>query len=396
VSKISQIEPILLAHPEKGSATWASVMILVRVVTSDGMIGYGEAVPTLRVINVYNTIKQVAKGYIGKEAEEPEKNYHEWYKQDFYLARSFESATAASAIDQALWDILGKELGAPIYKLLGGKVRDKIPVYANGWYQDAVYPEDFAEKAKRVVNMGYKALKFDPFGPYYDWIDEKGLKEAEARVRAVRETVGDQVDILIEHHGRFNANSAIAIAKRLEKYSPVFMEEPVHHEDIEGLRKYKSVVTSLKVALGERLVSLKEAMFYIGERLVDIIQPDLCNIGGITVGKKVVSLAEANDVEVAFHNAFGSVQNAYSLQLSATVKNLYLLENFYDWFPQWKRDIIYDETKVDNGHVKIPEKPGIGVSINEKAIESMQVEPRELDVVDEPVWVVKGTWKHFS
>ncbi|MEM0091167.1 MAG: mandelate racemase/muconate lactonizing enzyme family protein [Saccharolobus sp.] len=393
--KIKEIEPILLTSKEKGSATWASTMILVRVVTDNGMVGYGEAVPTLRVISVYNAIKQVAKGYLGKEVEEPEKNYQEWYKQDFYLARSFESATAVSAIDIASWDIIGKELGAPIYKLLGGKTRDKIPVYANGWYQNCVTPEDFAEKAKEVVKKGYKALKFDPFGPYYDWIDEKGLKESEERVKAVREAVGDYVDILIEHHGRFNANSAIMIAKRLEKYNPLFMEEPVHHEDIEGLRKYKAH-TSLKVALGERLISEKEALFYVKENLVDILQPDVTNIGGITIGKKVIVLAEANDVEIAFHNAFGSIQNAASIQMSAITPKLYLLENFYDWFPQWKRDLIYDETPVDSSHVKVPDKPGIGVSVNEKLIEELKAEPIPLEVTEEPVWVVKGTWKSYG
>ncbi|MEM3950693.1 MAG: mandelate racemase/muconate lactonizing enzyme family protein, partial [Saccharolobus sp.] len=155
--KIREIEPIVLTSKEKGSATWASTMIIVRVITENGAVGYGEAVPTLRVISVYNAIKQVAKGYIGKEVEEVEKNYHEWYKQDFYLARSFESTTAVSAIDIASWDIIGKELGAPIYRLLGGKVRNRIPVYANGWYQDCVTPEDFAEKAKEVVKTGYKA-----------------------------------------------------------------------------------------------------------------------------------------------------------------------------------------------------------------------------------------------
>ncbi len=363
--KIREIEPIVLTSKEKGSATWASTMIIVRIITENGAVGYGEAVPTLRVISVYNAIKQVAKGYIGKEVEEVEKNYHEWYKQDFYLARSFESTTAVSAIDIASWDIIGKELGAPIYKLLGGKVRNRVPVYANGWYQDCVTPEDFAEKAKEIVKTGYKALKFDPFGPYYDWIDERGLREAEERVRAVREAVGNNVDILIEHHGRFNANSAIMIAKRLEKYNPGFMEEPVHHEDIIGLRKYRAN-THLRIALGERLLSEKEAAFYVEEGLVNILQPDLTNIGGVTVGKSVIKIAEANDVEVAFHNAFGSIQNAVEIQLSAVTQNLYLLENFYDWFPQWKRDLVYNETPVEGGHVKVPDKPGIGVSINEK------------------------------
>ncbi|ACP46537.1 Mandelate racemase/muconate lactonizing protein [Sulfolobus islandicus Y.G.57.14] len=393
--KIREIEPIVLTSKEKGSATWASTMIIVRIITENGAVGYGEAVPTLRVISVYNAIKQVAKGYIGKEVEEVENNYHEWYKQDFYLARSFESTTAVSAIDIASWDIIGKELGAPIYKLLGGKVRNRVPVYANGWYQDSVTPEDFAEKAKEIVKTGYKALKFDPFGPYYDWIDERGLREAEERVRAVREAVGNNVDILIEHHGRFNANSAIMIAKRLEKYNPGFMEEPVHHEDIIGLRKYRAN-THLRIALGERLLSEKEAAFYVEEGLVNILQPDLTNIGGVTVGKSVIKIAEANDVEVAFHNAFGSIQNAVEIQLSAVTQNLYLLENFYDWFPQWKRDLVYNETPVEGGHVKVPDKPGIGVSINEKIIEQLRAEPIPLDVIEEPVWVVKGTWKNYG
>lgn len=392
--KIKEIEPIVLTSREKGAATWASTMIVVKVTTSNGMVGYGEAVPTLRVISVYNAIKQTAKAFIGKEVEEVEKNYHEWYKQEYYLARNFDTATAASAIDIASWDILGKELGAPIYKLLGGKFRDRILVYANGWYNDCVTPEDFAQRAKEVVKMGYKGLKFDPFGPYYDWIDEKGLKQAEERVKAVREAVGDYVHIMIEHHGRFNANSAIEIAKRLEKYNPLFMEEPVHHEDIEGYKKYRAA-TRVRIAMGERLISLKETAFYVTNGLVDVLQPDIINIGGVTIARKVVTLAEAHDVEIAFHNAFGSIQNAVSIQLSAVIPNLLILENFYDWFPQWKRDLVYNGTPVEDGHVKVPEKPGIGVDVNEKLLEELKAEPVPLEVPEEPVWVVKNTWRGY-
>ena len=369
-------------------------MILVRLVTSNGEVGYGEAVPTIRVISVYNAVKQVAKAYVGKEVEEVERNYWEWYKQDFYLAKSFESATAVSAIDIASWDVLGKELGAPIYKLLGGAMRDRILVYANGWYQDCVTPENFAEKAKEVVRKGYKGLKFDPFGSYFDSIDERGLKEAEERVRAVREAVGDEVKIMIEHHGRFNAVSAIRIAQRLEKYDPYFMEEPVHHEDVEGYRKYRQF-TKARVAMGERLTSLKEAAFYVQERLVDILQPDITNIGGVTVGRKVVAVAEANDVDIAFHNAFGPIQNAVEIQLSAVIPNFAILENFYDWFPQWKRDLVFNATPVENGYAKLPDKPGIGVQVNEKLVEELKAEPVPLDVKEEPVWVVKGTWREY-
>ncbi|MEM3802269.1 MAG: mandelate racemase/muconate lactonizing enzyme family protein [Saccharolobus sp.] len=394
MTKISEIEAYILGK-EVTSAQWASLMVLVKVTTEDGKVGWGETVSALRAEAVVNFVKKVNKILKGKDVFDVEKNRLEWYKHDFNMSISLESTTAYSAIDIASWDIIGKELGAPIYKLLGGKTRDKIPVYANGWYQNCVTPEDFAEKAKEVVKKGYKALKFDPFGPHFDNITKEGLDIAEKRVKAVREAVGDYVDILIEHHGRFNANSAIMIAKRLEKYNPLFMEEPVHHEDIEGLRKYKAH-TSLKVALGERLISEKEALFYVKENLVDILQPDVTNIGGITIGKKVIVLAEANDVEIAFHNAFGSIQNAASIQMSAITPKLYLLENFYDWFPQWKRDLIYDETPVDSSHVKVPDKPGIGVSVNEKLIEELKAEPIPLEVTEEPVWVVKGTWKSYG
>ncbi|TRM85651.1 mandelate racemase, partial [Sulfolobus sp. E3] len=143
------------------------------------------------------------------------------------------------------------------------------------------------------------------------------------------------------------------------------------------------------------ILSLKEAMFYINEG-VNILQPDITNIGGVTIASKVVKLAESNDVEIAFHNAFGSIQNAVSLQLSAVTPNLYLLENFYDWFPQWKRDLVFNGTPVENGYVNVPNKPGIGVSVNEKLIEELRAEPTPLEVKEEPVWVVKGTWKSYG
>ncbi|BCU67600.1 mandelate racemase [Sulfolobales archaeon HS-7] len=386
--KISEIKPIVLTHKEKGSATWASSSIIVKVTTSNGEVGYGEAVPTLRVITVANAVKQVAKAFVGKEVEEVEKNYQEWYKQDFYYSRAFDTVTAFSAIDIAEWDLLGKELGAPIYKLLGGKVRDEIPVYANGWYQDCVTPESFGKKAHDVASMGYQAAKFDPFGMYYNWIDFKGVKEAEARVKAVK----DHLDVMIEHHGRFNANSAIMIGKMLEKYDPVFVEEPVHHEDIKGYEKYRKEV-SLRIAMGERLVSLKEIPVYLG--LVNILQPDITNIGGFTIARKVVALTEAYDLEIAYHNAFGPIQYTASLQISAVTPNLLMLESFYDWFPDWKKEIINGEIEVVRGHVKVPSKPGLGVSVNEKKLEEYAVEPKELDVMEEPVWVVKGTWKNM-
>ncbi|BAB67683.1 mandelate racemase/muconate lactonizing enzyme family protein [Sulfurisphaera tokodaii] len=392
MTKISDVEAILLGK-EITSAKWASLMVLVRVVTTDGRIGYGETVTALRANAVVDLVKKINKVMKGKDVFDLEKNKMEWYKQDFNMSISLESTTAYSAFDIASWDIIGKEFGVPIYKLLGGKYRDRIKLYANGWYQNAVTPEDFAEKAKEVVKRGYKALKFDPFGSYFHFIDKKGLKEAEERVKAVREAVGDDVDILIEHHGRFNVDSAIEIAKILEKYNPLFVEEPVHPEDVEGLRKYRSF-TKLKIALGERIITKTQALEFMKEGLVDYLQIDLYRIGGVTEAKKVVGIAEAFDVLMAFHNAQGPILNAVTLQLDTVIPNFLIQESFYEWFPSWKRELIRDSTPVENGEALVPEKPGIGVDFNEKMIEELRVK-EEVFEPGEPLWVVKGTWKDY-
>ncbi|QXJ27963.1 D-xylonate dehydratase L-arabinonate dehydratase [Saccharolobus shibatae B12] len=393
MTKISEIEAYILGK-EVTSAQWASLMVLVKVTTSDGRVGWGETVSALRAEAVANFVKKINTVLKGSDVFNVEKNKLEWYKHDFNMTISLESTTAYSAVDIASWDVIGKELGAPLYKLLGGKTRDKILVYANGWYQNCVRPEDFADKAKEVVKKGYKALKFDPFGPYFNDISKRGLDMAEERVKAVREAVGDNVDILIEHHGRFNANSAIMIAKRLEKYNPLFMEEPVHPEDMEGLKKYRAN-TSLRIALGERIINKHQALHFMKEGLVDFLQADLYRIGGVTETKKVVGIAEAFDVLMAFHNAQGPILNAATLQFDAFIPNFLIQESFYDWFPGWKRELIYDGTPVDNGYAIIPERPGLGVEVNEKMLESLKVKGEEYFNPEEPVWVVKGTWKDY-
>ncbi|MBP1448445.1 MAG: mandelate racemase/muconate lactonizing enzyme family protein, partial [Thermoproteus sp.] len=351
MSTIKEIGPVVL-YEQEADARWASFSVLAKVVTADGRVAYGEAVPTIRVPVIAAAIRQVARAFIGRDFHRILSAYYEWYRQDFFLSRSFESSSALSAIDMALWDLKARELGAPLHELLGGALRDRVRVYANGWYGGCKSPECFAERAKAVAARGYTALKFDPFGSYFGSIDGRGLAEAEERVRAVREAVGDGVDILIEHHGRFDANAAIAAAKRLEPYNPYFMEEPVHHEDLEAYRKYKAS-TSLRTAMGERLISPKEALQYLEEGLVDVIQPDACNIGGVTGSAKVVTLAEAFSVEVSFHNAYGPVQFAVEVQLSAVTPTLYRLESFYDFWPQWKRDLIGDPFELVDGSVEV-------------------------------------------
>ncbi len=392
--KITNVDIFQLGEPaETGSATWAANSIVIKLTTSNGLVGYGEAVPTLRVQPVIQSLREVARIYVGRDPCDVERNWHEWHKHDFYLPVSFESTTAVSAFDIACWDIIGKQFGAPLHRLIGGSTRTKVRLYSNGWYNDCVTPSQFAERAKKFAGMGYTGLKFDPFGNYYDWIDAKGLSLAYDRVKAVRDATGGRVELLIEHHGRFNPNSAIMIAKRLREFDPLFMEEPVHPENIDGLRKYREAV-DVRVALGERILTKEQAVNILSDNLTDFLQPDITNIGGVTQALKVAAIAEAYGVEIAFHNAFGPIQNAVTIQLDAAIPNFLIQESFYDVFPSWKRQLVKDQSRVENGYAAVPTKPGLGVEVDEKVLEDHKAEGQEYFNPDEPVWVVKNTWKN--
>ena len=391
--KIADFEIFTLGEPAKaGGATWSGISIILRLTTSDGVVGYGEAVPTLRVRPVVESLREVGRMYKGKDPFNLELNQHEWHKHDFYLPVSFESTTALSAFDIACWDIMGKHHGEPIHRLIGGAFRDSVRLYSNGWYSDCVTPEQFATKAKKYAAMGYTALKFDPFGRYYDWIDAAGLEEAYQRVKAVKDATKGKVDLLIEHHGRFNPNSAIMAARKLEPLDPLFLEEPIHPDNVEGLKKYRAS-TRVRVALGERILTKEQAAYVCSNHLADFLQADITNIGGVTQAKKVSAIAEAYGVEMAFHNAFGPIQNAVTLQVDATIPNFLIQESFYDVFPEWKRQLIKDGTRVSKGRSEVPDKPGLGVEVDERILEEHSFKGQEAFDPDEPVWVVKDTWK---
>ncbi|MGC8555561.1 MAG: enolase C-terminal domain-like protein [Conexivisphaera sp.] len=387
---IRSVEAIVVG--ERGSsATWASVAVLVRVQTSDGRVGYGEAVPTLRTGQVIEAVRRLASVVSGMDPHAIELIHRTWMREEFYLHRSIESTAALSALDIALWDIKGRELGAPVHELLGGAYRDRVLAYANGWYAGCRTPEDFASAAAKVVGMGYRGLKFDPFGGYFDYIDRAGIERAARIVGAVREAVGDDVYLMIEHHGRFSYESAVRIADALSRYSPLFVEEPVHPHDLEGLRRYRALAR-VPVALGERILDKEEALQYLREGLVDFLQVDLTNVGGITEAWKIAAIADAFGVKMAYHNAFGPVQNAATLQLDATIPNFMIQETFYDFFPQWKRDLVGDSMRPSQGYHQVPRGPGLGIEVREDVLDSRRAEGLEERVPGEPVWVVRGTW----
>jgi galactonate dehydratase len=182
------------------------------------------------------------------------------------------------------------------------------------------------------------------------------------------------------------------IANKLREFDPLFMEEPIHPDNIEGLRKYRAS-TDVRVALGERILTKEQAAYILSNNLADFLQPDITNIGGVTQARKVVAIAETYGVEIAFHNAFGPIQNAVTIQVDAAIPNFLVQESFYDCFPEWKRKLVKDQSKIENGYASVPTRLGIGVEVDEKVLEEHRAEGQEYFNPDEPVWVVKNTWK---
>jgi gluconate/galactonate dehydratase len=390
VTKIRSVEPIVTGSLQgEPSSPWSSTMVLVKVTTSHGQVGWGEAPTTLMTLPVKESVREVARFYEGRPIEDHGRCFSEFNRYSFYRSRSMEATSALSAVDIACHDLRGKEAGAPIHALLGGRDRRTLRAYANGWYSDCIEPEEFAEKAKGMVRQGFTALKFDPFGDQFGTLSSAGLTAASTRVGAVREAVGDEVDLLIEYHGRFLPEAALRAGIELDRYHPRFMEEPVHPDLCDTLAEFRRTVRT-PVALGERLLTAADFDSFLRRGLVDIIQPDITNSGGFTSGVEIGAIATAHRAPVAYHNAFGPIQTAATLQLVSTLPTFFIQESFESSWPEWKRHLVkgYDLTA---GEFHVPSRPGLGIEVDERALEKVTAEAME-PIGPEPPWVIAGTW----
>ncbi len=368
-------------------------MVIVRVTTDTGAVGWGEAPTTLMTLPVRESVREVARFYVGRDLAEHHRCFQEFGRYSFYRTRSMEATAALSAVDIACFDLLGKEVGAPVHALLGGKLRDRLPAYANGWYSDCIEPEEFAEKARAMQRRGYRALKFDPFGDQYGTLSPDGLVAASARVRAVREAVDPTTDLLIEYHGRFFPEAAIRAGQELDRYGPRFMEEPVQPDLCDRLREFRHRVRT-PVALGERLLTPADFESFLRRGLVDVLQPDITNSGGFTSGREIAGLAAGFGAPVAYHNAFGPIQTAATLQLVSTIPTFFLQESFEASWPAWKQRLVSGYS-WEGGTFEVPNGPGLGIRVDEALLEKVRSDEME-PVGPEPPWVIGGTWVRRS
>lgn len=387
---IKNIEIYELGSPEEKSSPWSSTILILKLTSSEGRVGFGEAPTTMMTLPVKESLNEVARIFQDKNYFDVEKNMREYYRNAFYVTKSIEETAALSAFEIASWDLIGKNLGSPVYNLLGGEFNDKIRAYANGWYSDCVSPDDFITKAKKLVSKGYTAFKFDPFGENYDKITVESVKKSAAIVGGMRDALGDNIDLLIECHGRFAPKYAVMVGKALEEYNPLFIEEPVHPELEHFLPEFRERV-NIPVALGERLLNKEDFARYISGGMVDVIQPDITNSKGILEAKKIASIADSFGIPVAYHNAFGPVQTAATLNVDYTIPNFLIQESFEESWPVWKKN-LFTGYSVENGYMKLSGKPGLGIEVDEKILRDSVVSGME-PLGTEPPWVVSGTFK---
>ena len=337
--------------------------VFVKVYTDEGIDGVGEATLEYKEKALWGAVEHIKEYLVGKNPLDIEKHWHAIYR-DAYWRGGPVLMSALSAVEMALWDILGKSLNVPVYQLLGGKVHDKVRIYVNGWFAGAKEPEEFGAKAKEAVKRGVTAMKWDPFGKNYLNISNAELDKALRNVAAVREAVGNEVDLLIEGHGRFNVPTGIKIAKELEQFKPMFFEEPVPPDNLEALKMVRDK-SPVAISAGERLYTRWDYKEMFDLKAADYIQPDISHAGGIMELKKIAAEAECRYIPFAPHNPSGPVANAATLQLAATCPNFEILEIMYSDV-EWRKDVTNESLEYKDGYMTIPDKPGLGIEINEE------------------------------
>ena len=349
--------------------------VFVKVYTDQGIDGVGEATLEYKEKALVGAVEHIRDYLVGKNPLQIERHWHDIYR-DAYWRGGAVLMSALSAVEIALWDILGKSLGVPVYQLLGGRANDKVRIYVNGWFSGAKKPEEFAACAKSAMERGVTALKWDPFGKAYLTLSNAELDNALACVSAVREAVGNRVDLLIEGHGRFDVPTGIRIAKELEQFRPMWFEEPVPPDNLEALKAVRDK-SPVPISAGERLYTMKDYKELFELRAADYIQPDISHAGGIMELKKIAAVADTYYISFAPHNPSGPVANAATLQLAACCPNFNILEIMYSDVV-WRADVTNESLHYENGYIAIPDKPGLGIELNEEACLAHPYQPHTL------------------
>jgi galactonate dehydratase len=359
--------------------------VVIRINTDEGISGLGE------VGLAYGTghsggvgyVKNLAESYlIGANPMKTEQLWDSMFRGTFWAQGGGPVVFGGmSAVDIACWDIKGKALGLPIYQLLGGKTNESLRTYASqiqfGWdenkFKRLTLPAEYAEAAKAAVAEGYDAVKVDP-----TTFDENGQRTPELnkilrhrtinmvyeRIKAIRKAVGEDVDIIIELHSAPSATSAIQLGRALEEFNCMFFEEGVHYLNA-ALQEKLTHQVKIPMAAGERLYTRWGYRQYFEKQILDMIQPDICLVGGITEGKKVCDYAHIYDITVQMHVCGSPVSTAAALQLEAVIPNFQIHEHHVRALKPGNRELCVQDYQPQKGRFAVPDLPGLGLELNE-------------------------------
>jgi len=395
--RVAGVETFVVGNPPPRHG--GRYFLFVQLPTDDGIVGVGEAyVATVGPHLVADMLVDVADRHlVGRSPFDVEAFWRRAYGSGYALRPDPTLCGVLSALEMACWDIIGKATGRPVYDLLGGRVHEGLRSYTYLYPEggDAYDPLDgpnlytdpdlAAEAAVRAVEMGFTAVKFDPAGPYsvYDG-RQPSLERLDLSVRytrAIREAVGDRADLLFGTHGQFTPSGALRLARRLEAYDPLWFEEPVPPDDLEGMARV-AAGTTIPVATGERLTTVSEFAAVLRAGAASILQPDLGRSGGILQGKKIASVGEVHQALLAPHCYCGPVVAAANIALATCSPNFLILESIDRW-DGFHADLLQTPIRWEDGMVIPSTEPGLGVVLNVEVARAHPYEGNELHLTPE-------------
>ena len=340
--------------------------LFVRLTTDTGLTGIGEASLEWQERAVDVLLGEwVTPRVVGRDPFDIERVIGDMIRDQYQGGSTV--MTAISGVEIAMWDLIGKACNQPVYRLLGGRVHDTVHAYANGWYGGCRTPADFAARAATVAARGYRALKFDPFTTAWKRLTRAEEDAAVAIVDAVAGAVGPKVGLMIEIHGRLAAGDAIRFIRRLASHNIVWCEEPVQPENLDLLREVK-LASPHPISAGERLYTLADFARLTAMRACDVVQMDIAHCGGISAAKKIAAFAAVEDMGVSPHCSIGPVAFAAAIHFAYATPNMLLLEAFAEFDVDWRNDLVKGWNPLDGGTVALPDRPGLGIDIDEAAI----------------------------
>lgn len=347
--------------------------VFVKIETNQGVVGWGEGTLEGKAAAVIACVHDFRDFLIGADPMQVEHHWQSMYVHSFYRAGPV-MGSAISGIDQALWDIRGKCLGQPVYQLLGGAVRDRVRMYTHlgGGDMKAVYetqqavdPAPMVALAQEVVARGYSAVKVLLTPPTESLSRAAEFAQADRFMRALRDGLGDGIDIMVDCHGRHFPANALEFCRVLAPYRPYFVEEPVPPENVDVMAEVRKA-SPVPIATGERLVTRFQFREIFEKQACHVIQPDLCHCGGLWEAKKIAAAAETYYMGVAPHNPLGPVANAAALHFALSTPNFLIQEDMLSDVP-WRFDVVKHQLKTENGYWLKCDVPGLGVEVDEEA-----------------------------